>query len=151
MTRFLAPALVLACLAAPSAAAESGFSGDWATTYGDMTLAESSSAVTGTYIMEGSVCSLEGKRANGTLTFTCREPEAAGEGRFRLSPDGKSFEGEWRAKGTARFIPWLGRRRLPPEAGAELERLMPFTARKNSKTPYDGVSFRLLPAPGAAL
>ena len=34
---------------------------------------------------------------------------------------------------------------------AELKRLMPFTARESSATAYDGVSFRLLPAPGAAL
>jgi len=116
MTRFLLP--LLACLALPSAAAEPVFTGDWATTYGDMTLTESSSSVSGTYIMEGSVCSLEGRRENGTLTFKYREPEADGEGRFRLAADGKSFKGEWKPDGAAKFIPWLGRRRLPPEAGS---------------------------------
>lgn len=118
MTRFLVPALVLACLTVPSAAAETGFSGDWATTYGDMTLTESSAAVAGTYIMEGSVCALEGKRENGALIFKYREPDAAGEGRFRLAPDGKSFEGEWRQNGAEKYIPWLGSRRMPPEAGS---------------------------------
>ncbi len=118
MTRFLTLALVLSCSAVVSAAAESGFSGDWATTYGDMTLTESSSSVTGTYITEGSVCALAGKSENGTLTFIYREPDASGEGRFRLSVDGKSFEGEWRAKGASAFIPWRGRRRELPEAAA---------------------------------
>ena len=123
MTRFFLPALFLACLAVPSAAADLGFSGDWATTYGDMALTESSGAVTGTYMMEGSVCALDGRRENGTLVFTYREPDASGEGRFRLAPDGASFEGEWRAKGTEKFIPWLGRRRLPPAAGSAFDGL----------------------------
>lgn len=118
MTRFLLRAFVLACLAAPAAAAEPVFTGDWATTYGDMTLTESSSVVSGTYVMEGSVCALEGRRENGALVFKYREPNAAGEGRFRLAPDGKSFAGEWRRNGAEKYIPWLGRRRLPPEAGA---------------------------------
>ena len=44
----------------------------------------------------------------------------------------------------------LSRDLTPAKAAAELERLMPFTGRENSTTPYDGVSFRLLAAPGAA-
>lgn len=114
MTRFPAWVILFVCLSVPSAAAGPGFSGDWATTYGDMTLTESSSAVTGTYMMEGEVCSLEGKRENGLLTFTYREPDASGEGRFRLSPDGNSFEGEWRSKDAPKYIPWVGRRRQAP-------------------------------------
>lgn len=116
MKRFLAVAAALACLAVRTAAAAPGFGGDWATTYGDMTLTESSSSVTGTYIMEGSVCALDGRREGGTLAFVYHEPDASGEGRFRLSADGNSFEGEWRAQGSSNFVPWLGRRRLPPEA-----------------------------------
>jgi hypothetical protein len=118
MKRFLAVAAALACLAVRSVAAAPGFGGDWATTYGDMTLTESSASVAGTYMMEGSVCALDGRRGkDGTLTFVYHEPEASGEGRFRLSADGNSFEGEWRAQGSTSYIPWLGRRRQPPEAG----------------------------------
>ena len=116
MKRLLAAATVLWCLAAPSSAAGPGFAGDWATTYGDMTLSESSSSVTGTYIMEGEVCSLDGTRAGSILSFTYREAQASGEGRFRLSADGNSFDGEWRARGSDKFIPWRGRRRAAPGA-----------------------------------
>lgn len=115
MTLILVRAVFLTFFCAASALAQPGFTGEWETTYGGMTLTESSASVTGTYMMEGSVCALEGRRENGTLNFTYREPEASGEGRFRLAADGESFEGEWRAKGDAKFIPWLGRRRRPSE------------------------------------
>lgn len=118
MTRSFTRAVCLTVLAACSASADAGFSGDWATTYGDMTMSESSSAVAGTYLMEGTVCALEGRREDRTLEFKYREPDASGEGRFRLAADGNSFEGEWRANGTASFIPWRGRRRLPSQSAA---------------------------------
>lgn len=116
MKRLLVLAAALACLAIRSAAAGPVFTGDWATTYGDMTLTESSASVSGTYIMEGAVCALEGRSENGLLTFTYREPEASGEGRFRLSADGNSFEGEWRQHGSEEFLPWRGQRRGTSEA-----------------------------------
>ncbi len=107
------PLILALLLPASAAAVERGFSGDWSTTYGDMTLAESGGVVSGTYVMEGQICSLAGRLSGGELVFKYKEAEASGEGRFRLAQDGKSFSGEWRADGTTRFIPWLGRRRDP--------------------------------------
>jgi len=138
LTRFLAPALVIATLAVPSAAADKGFTGEWATTYGDMTLTESSDSVAGTYIMEGQVCSLDGRREGSTLTFTYREPDSSGDGRFRISADEKSFEGEWRAKGAPKYIPWLGRRRAAPEPAAAFNGLWDTSFGRMRLTASDG-------------
>ncbi len=111
--------LVLSLAAAAHAAPT--FTGDWATTYGDMTLSESNGAVAGTYIMEGAVCSITGSIKDGALEFVYREPEASGEGRFRLAPDGNSFAGEWRPAGASAFTPWRGERRAAaaPAGGFE--------------------------------
>lgn len=103
--------LLLAC-----AARAATFSGAWATTYGDMTLAESSAAVRGTYVMGREVCAIEGRREGDSLVFTYTEPDAAGEGVFTLAADGKSFAGRWRARGESAWNPWKGER---PAAAAE--------------------------------
>lgn len=117
--------LLAAFLAGPArAAAPKGFAGDWTTTFGEMTLAESSGAVRGTYLLDGQVCEIEGRLdARGALVFSYREPDASGEGRFRLSADGDSFEGEWRTKNGRAWNPWVGRRRGATPAAAGFEGL----------------------------
>lgn len=92
------------------------FTGNWASTYGDLAMTEKDGAVSGTYIMEGSVCSIEGKAKDGRLEFVYKEPDASGDGRFRLSQDGDSFSGEWRAAGVKGYVPWNGRRKDAPVA-----------------------------------
>ncbi len=106
-------ALLLLSTLSPAAGA-SGFDGSWTTTFGEMQLAESTAGVRGRYVMDGQTCTIEGRRDGDTLIFTYQEPSAGGEGRFRLSADGASFEGEWRSKGSSRWLPWKGSR---PEAG----------------------------------
>lgn len=97
--------LLLAC-----AARAATFAGAWATTYGDMTLSESSGAVRGTYLMDRQVCAIEGRREGSSLVFTYKEADAAGEGVFTLAADGNSFEGRWRARGESAWHPWKGER-----------------------------------------
>ncbi|MFA6029368.1 MAG: hypothetical protein WC969_05920 [Elusimicrobiota bacterium] len=109
--RFLLAAAVLA-LADPAAAAPRSFEGEWSTSYGDMTLHESSASVRGSYTMGGAACAIEGRRAADELIFAYQEPDASGQGRFRLSADGESFEGERLPRGGSAWNPWKGRRRV---------------------------------------
>ncbi|UPT73598.1 MAG: hypothetical protein M0D55_17320 [Elusimicrobiota bacterium] len=120
MTRSLALALLLSL---PAAAAEQGFNGDWSTTYGPMTLAESSGAARGTYISEGQVCTLEGKVKDGVFEFSYKEPDGGGTGRFTLSPGGLGFGGTLVADGTTAALPWNGTRLWKPQAGGGFEGL----------------------------
>jgi hypothetical protein len=96
-----------------AAAAPAGFAGDWTTTFGDMTLIESSGVVRGTYQQDGFLCELEGRIEKGVLNFVYKEDGASGDGRFRLSADQDSFKGEWRRSGGKAWNPWLGSRRKP--------------------------------------
>src|SRR5437588_11169064 len=88
------------------------FAGNWLSTFGPMTLAQSGATVRGSYAMgPGKTCRIQGKvKDGGRLTFTYREPEAAGEGWFELAPDGQSFAGKWREEGAERWLPWQGNR-----------------------------------------
>lgn len=118
MTRFLTSVLLIAFLIPPRAsAAERSFTGDWSTTYGPMTLSESSGAVRGSYINEGEVCTVEGKLKNGALEFVYREPEMSGTGVFRLNEGGLGFTGELGVPGSAGTVPWIGTRRWAPQTG----------------------------------
>ena len=91
------------CLAdAPS------FSGEWKTTFGLMQLKQDGDRVTGSYVLDGVRCTIEGSAKDGVLAFKYREPDVTGEGSFKLSVDGKSFAGRWREIGTERFFPWIG-------------------------------------------
>jgi len=44
------------------------------------------------------------------LTLTYEETGITGEGSFTLAPDGLSFAGQWRERGTLQWQPWSGRR-----------------------------------------
>lgn len=117
MTRLILRAVLLTVLAACSASAEAGFTGDWSTTYGPMTLSESSGSVTGSYIDEGAVCSIEGAVKNGVLEFSYHDADMSGTGSFRLDEGGLGFTGELRAQGSVGTVPWLGTRRWSPRTG----------------------------------
>ncbi len=86
------------------------FAGAWETTFGAMVLDESGTRVTGTYVMEGQRCTIEGRLEGAELVFRYREPAASGEGRFTLAKDGMSFTGRWRETGQEAWHPWTGKR-----------------------------------------
>lgn len=123
MTRFLPTLLLLACVSANSFAADAGFTGDWSTTYGPMTLSETSGAVKGSYISEGEVRSIEGKIKKGVLEFTFRDAESSGTGWFRLNENGMGFSGELREAGSVGTVPWLGSRSWKPGTSETFEGL----------------------------
>jgi len=94
---------------------ERGWDGVWESEFGRVRLIHESGRVHGFY--EGAGPSvIDGRIQDGAFTFRYREPNAAGEGRFRLSDDGRVFEGEWRPEDRAEWSPWRGRR-LEAEPG----------------------------------
>lgn len=104
-------AVLLVAIAWPAPAlAQSGFAGQWETTYGLMTLTQEGDAVHGYYVMGGVRCTLAGKVDKLKLTFTYEEPGTHGEGWFQLAADGKSFAGKWREQGNTAWSEWVGRR-----------------------------------------
>jgi hypothetical protein len=88
----------------------SNFTGTWETTFGLMTLTQDGDRVKGTYVMEGTTSSIEGRVEKGKLTFRYQEPGVQGEGSFELAADGQSFTGRWREDGTTAWLPWKGKR-----------------------------------------
>jgi hypothetical protein len=101
----------------PWVGASAGFDGVWQTDFGRMRLVEEGEdgRVHGLYELgEGS--SIEGKRDGPRLTFTYREPNVSGEGRFLLADDALSFQGEWRPSGAGTWQPWHGVRVRPGPA-----------------------------------
>lgn len=86
------------------------FSGTWETTYGTLVLNQEGSSVSGFYLM-GGMCTVAGTvDSSGRLAFTYQEPSASGEGWFELAPDGSSFSGQWRARGSSVWSDWDGYR-----------------------------------------
>jgi len=105
------------------------FDGQWATSFGQMTLRQDGAHVTGTYGRGGIENTLDGTVEAGQLTFRYEEANERGTGWFRLRRP-SSFAGEYLAEGNPRTLPWqgwrgydglwdtsLGRLRLVPEAG----------------------------------
>jgi hypothetical protein len=89
-----------------------GFDGLWDTSFGRMNLAREGDRVHGFYELAGG-SRVEGRLEGNELAFTYHEPEAAGEGKFVLSEDGLSFQGQWRPEGRTGWQPWQGVRMLP--------------------------------------
>lgn len=89
-----------------------GFDGLWNTSFGLMRLVEDGDRVEGFYEMGGGA-KVAGRRDGNRLTFTYREPDARGRGRFVLADDGLSFQGQWRVKGETAWRPWTGIRVRP--------------------------------------
>lgn len=105
------------------------FDGQWATSFGQMTLRQEGARVTGTYGRNGTENTIEGTVEAGQFTFRYEEANERGTGSFRLRRP-SSFSGEYLAVGNARSLPWqgwrgfdglwdtsLGRLRLVEEAG----------------------------------
>ena len=86
-----------------------GWDGLWESDFGRVRLAQDGERVSGSYA--GAVgAALAGRARGDVLRFRYRERDGAGEGRFRLLPDGEHFEGEWRAAGRRAWKPWNGHR-----------------------------------------
>lgn len=79
--------------AALPAAAGDAWTGAWSTNFGAMTLARSGQQVTGRYDYRGG--RIEGQLQGQVLRGTWVQDNARGHFVFRLSPDGRSFEGRW--------------------------------------------------------
>lgn len=93
------------------------FTGLWQSSFGRMRLTQTGDRVEGRYSLSGdatpSGATLSGSIRDGELTFVYHEPTITGEGWFALSPDGRRFEGQWRAKGETGWRPWIGTRIEP--------------------------------------
>jgi hypothetical protein len=83
-------------ISSPAWAEESGFIGDWKTTYGNMQLRATENEIQGVYYLGGEA-TISGKVEGSTLRFEYKEPSgAAGYGVFTLAEDQASFSGHWR-------------------------------------------------------
>jgi hypothetical protein len=83
------------------------FDGQWATSFGQMTLRQDGARVTGTYGRSGTENTLEGTVEAGRLAFRYEEPHERGTGWFRLRRP-SSFSGEYLAERNSRTLPWQG-------------------------------------------
>jgi len=105
------------------------FDGEWATSFGQMSLRQDGARVTGTYGRSGAESTIEGTVEKGQLTFHYEEAHERGTGWFRLRRP-SSFSGEYLAERNTRPLPWqgwrgydglwdtsVGRLRLVQEAG----------------------------------
>jgi hypothetical protein len=105
------------------------FDGEWATSFGQMSLRQDGARVTGTYGRSGAESTIEGTVEKGQLTFHYEEAHERGTGWFRLRRP-SSFSGEYLAERNTRSLPWqgwrgydglwdtsVGRLRLVQEAG----------------------------------
>lgn len=83
------------------------FDGQWATSFGPMTLQQVGNRVTGRYGRNGAENAIEGTVETDKLTFHYEEPTERGTGWFRLKRTG-CFAGEYLADGNARALLWQG-------------------------------------------
>jgi hypothetical protein len=91
------------------------WTGTWSTTFGPMHLTSSGNAIVGTYIYQGAEGRISGTVSGNVLAGTWSEPptyqapEHAGDFRFVLAQDGRSFSGQWRNGSSGNFNPnWTG-------------------------------------------
>lgn len=88
------------------------WAGEWTTSWGDMTLTQTGSKVTGTYTYDQG--KISGTVSGNILTGTWSEapsyapPHDAGEVEFVMSEDGKSFTGKWRYGSEGDWGNWDG-------------------------------------------
>jgi len=111
----LSTGIILLCFANTVRAKET-YTGTWETTYGVMTLKQTGVRVEGTYLSDGSACTIEGQVEKKRLMFRYEEADEKGEGWFELSADGRSFDGKWRVLGEKAWQEWHGKRvtEVPP-------------------------------------
>ncbi len=90
-------------------AAARGFQGSWTTNYGPMTLRIAGDKVTGQYDNKGTVGDLRGT-VNGNVVQGQWSDNQYGKGffQFMLSPDGRSFSGNWTQHGQNKSGEWRG-------------------------------------------
>ncbi|HYE82507.1 MAG TPA: S-layer homology domain-containing protein [Clostridia bacterium] len=88
------------------------WTGEWKTSWGDMTLTQTGEKVTGTYTFDSG--KIVGTVSGNVLTGTWSEspsyspPHDAGEVEFVISEDGKSFTGKWRYGSEGDWGNWEG-------------------------------------------
>ena len=92
-----------------------GFGGLWDTTWGKMRLAVNDDKVEGLYHYS-SGSSISGELVDDKLQFRYKEPDAEGEGWFKIKQDGRSFSGQYRAAGEKEWQPWNGERLCEDES-----------------------------------
>src|SRR3954469_22940655 len=85
--------LLLVIRTAPIATADESFNGLWLTDLGLMDLQQSRDQVIGAYALRG-VSKIQGTVTDYKLTFTYNSFRT-GSGSFELSPDGKTFAGQY--------------------------------------------------------
>lgn len=110
--RFIAA--FLACLLAPAWAGAEGFAGLWQTPYGRLRLVEAEGRYGGAYDYSGGG-EVSGAVKDGELVVRYKDA-ASGDATFRLSEDGRSLKGRWRADGADEWSSWDGVR-LEPDSG----------------------------------
>ncbi len=86
-----------------------GWDGLWDTDFGRLRLFQHRGEVRGCY-SGASHAQLHGRVQGDELDFRYSEAQAAGTGRFKLSEDGESFTGRWRARGQRESRDWNGAR-----------------------------------------
>ena len=92
----------------PATPALTEFAGQWATSFGPMTLSQDGNRITGNYGRDGTECTIAGTVAQGRLAFDYKEAVEQGSGWFRLRRPG-CFVGEYLAEGGwPRPRPWYG-------------------------------------------
>ncbi len=91
----------------------SQFNGLWKTSFGLMRLVVDGEKIRGAYDHAGGEAKMEGEVKNGRFAFRYQEPEAAGEGWFKISNDGRSIDGKWRQEGRQAWSPWTGTKVIP--------------------------------------
>lgn len=90
--------------------AETGFGGLWSSTYGRMRLVTSGEEIHGFYSGEST---LAGKLKDGRFEFRYEEPDAKGDGWFKLTDDGETLTGLWKADGASEWSDWTAKRIHP--------------------------------------
>lgn len=89
----IAAVIAFSAMCIVSSAATYSWTGTWSTQWGDMTLTQNGSTVTGKYTHDDGTIS--GTVNGNVLTGTWKEPGQVGKIRFVMSSDGKTFSGGW--------------------------------------------------------
>lgn len=86
------------------------FGGEWETSRGRVSLAQQGGEVQGVCWLDGEQAAFSGRTEEGRLSFSFPTGGGVNEGWFRISPNGKSLQGQWRIQGTEEWQDWTGRR-----------------------------------------
>ena len=114
-TRLILSLLLVAGIAAPAAADETGWSGIWVTDEGAMKLTQNGVDVRGEY---GRGAQLEAEAEGKKLAGTYRVGNVTGRLEFEMQPGGRHFTGKW-IRGGGRSGTWRGWKQDPEAESAE--------------------------------